>query len=98
MTHFAHFGADLDQIAMELAGLGVICNVRLRDPGMVQAIIEGHTPVDCTNHVAFEKMRGLLVLAYKTIEESARYEGPEVTARMIHHAVEQATERRNRYA
>ncbi|MCB1955250.1 MAG: hypothetical protein KDG55_06210 [Rhodocyclaceae bacterium] len=98
MTHFAHFEQDLDQIALELAGLGVICNVRLRDPGMVQAILDGHTPIDCTNHLAFDKMRGLLALAYKTIEESSRFEGPEATARMIHHAVQLAADRRDRYA
>ncbi len=98
MTHFAHFGRDLDDIAMELAGLGALCNVRLRDPGMVQAILDGHTPVDCNNPPAFEKMRGLLALAYKTIEESSRYEGPEATAAMIHHAVQIASERRDRFA
>lgn len=98
MTHFAHFDRDLDEIALELAGLGALCNVRLRDPGMVQAILDGHTPVDCSNHKAFDKMRGLLALAYKTIQESSRYEGPEATAAMIHHAVSTAAERRDRYS
>ncbi|MCB1890256.1 MAG: hypothetical protein KDH20_21810 [Rhodocyclaceae bacterium] len=98
MTHFAHFDQDLDQIALELAGLGALCNVRLRDPGMVTAILDGHTPVDCNNHAAFEKMRGLLALAFKTIQESSRYEGAEATARMIHHAVQIAAERRDRYS
>jgi len=98
MTHFAHFGRDLDDIALELAGLGALCNVRLRDPGMVQSIIDGHTPVGCSNPPAFEKMRGLLALAYKTIEESSRFEGPEATAKMIHHAVQIASERRDRFS
>ena len=97
MDHFAHFDRDLDDIAMELAGLGAICGVRLRDPGMVQSIVDGQVPVSCSNKPAFAKMRGLLVLAYRTIEESSRYEGPEATARMIHHAVQLAGERRDRY-
>ena len=98
MTHFAHFDRDLDEIAMELAGLGAICGVRLRDPGMVTSILDGQVPLSCSNKPAFTKMRGLLALAYRTIEESSRFEGPEATAQMIHHAVTTAAEKRDRYS
>lgn len=81
MSSFLHFDKDLDDLATELVRLSMLCGVRLREPGIVQAILENHSPVGCDNERAFTKMRGLLVLAYHMIEESAAVEGVEARSR-----------------
>ena len=97
MSSFLHFDKDLDDLAAELVRLSIICGVRLREPGMVQTILENHAPVGCSNERAFKKMRGLLVLAYHMVDESAQVEGVEATVKMIDHAIEQASARREKY-
>ena len=97
MSSFLHFDKDLDDLATELVRLSMLCGVRLREPGIVQAILENHSPVGCDNERAFTKMRGLLVLAYHMIEESAAVEGVEATVKMLDHAIEQASARRENY-
>ena len=47
----------------------------------MQAVLENQSPVGCSNERAFKKMRGLLVLAYHMIEDSAEVEGIEATAK-----------------
>lgn len=97
MSSFLHFDKDLDDVATELVRLSMLCGVHLREPGMVQAVLEKHSPVGCTNELAFNKMRGLLVLAYHMVEESAEVEGVEATVKMLDHAIEQANARREKY-
>lgn len=97
MSTFQHFDKDLDDVAIELVRLSMLCGVRLREPGVVQAIIENHEPVACSNDKAFQKMRGLLVLAYHMVDESAQVEGVEATIRMLDHAIVQAANRRDAY-
>ena len=97
MSSFLHFDKDLDDLATELVRLSMLCGVRLLEAGVVQAVLENQSPVGCSNERAFKKMRGLLVLAYHMIEDSAEVEGIEATAKMLDHAIEQASNRRDDY-
>ena len=53
--------------------------------------------VGCSNERAFKKMRGLLVLAYHMIEDSAEVKGSRRPQNALDHAIEQASNQRDNY-
>lgn len=89
MSGLEHYHRELDNIVHEIAQLADLCNLRLLQPGMVDAILRNDKSL-CPegNRLAFDKLRGLLVLAYKVIDESVTEIGAVETDRALSTALE----------
>jgi hypothetical protein len=70
----------LDGIGDELLRLAVVCDVRLRDPGVVDRILNNDATV-CgkPNPIGFRKLRGLLMATFDSINKAVGRIGPEET-------------------
>lgn len=97
MSGTVHFDRDLEELVKELSTLAQLCNVRLRDPGVVDAVLQSNEGIRSVNPIAFDKMRGLLVLAYTMVERSAAVEGREATAEIVSKAIADAVARRDQF-
>ena len=71
-------------IADELLHLAISCDVRLRDPGVIERILKNDASV-CgrTDERSFRSMHNLLVAYYKSITEAAERIGPTETKKII---------------
>lgn len=96
MTGLPHFEQDLDDIIHELATLAALCGLRLRDPGVMDAVLQNDPLMRHGNEAAFDKMRGLLVLAFSTVERSVATEGAGLTAEFVREALAEVDDRRGR--
>ncbi len=97
MTGIQHFSKDFEAVAMELASLAKLCDIRLRDPGVTDAVLRGDDFIRQNNPAAFDKMRGLLALAISMVEQSIATEGAESTSEFVARAIAEAVERRDRF-
>lgn len=97
MTGISRFDQDFGAVVVELAGLSALCGVRLRDPGVVDAVLRGDELIRHANPIAFDKMRGLLVLAFTLVERSVAAQGAESTAEFVASAIAEASERRDMF-
>lgn len=97
MSGTVHFDRDLEELVKELSTLAQLCNIRLRDPGVVDAVLQSNEGIRSANPIAFDKMRGLLVLAYTMVERSAAVEGREATAEIVSKAIADAVARRDQF-
>lgn len=85
----------LEGIADELVHLSIACDVRLRDPGVIERIIRGDSTV-CgrKNDIGFEKLRKLLMATYDSIGKAIGRIGPEETKAILDAIREHAQKRR----
>ncbi len=97
MTGIPHFSQDFEEIIMELATLAQLCGIRLRDPGMADAVLRGDELIRSENPLAFDKMRGLLGLAYTMVEQSVAAEGAQSTGEFVARAMAEVAERREQF-
>jgi hypothetical protein len=68
----------LDDIADELLRLTAICDVRLRDPGVVERIIKSdETVCGKRNPVGFRKLRSLIIATYGSLNKAIDRLGPD---------------------
>ena len=86
-TKHAVWKRHLDGIASELLRLSIACDVRLRDPGVIERIIRDDATV-CgrKNPDAFRKLRNLVMATYDSLGKSIDRIGPEDT-KMIRDAI-----------
>ena len=78
MTTFEHFNRELASIDMEIARLAQLCGVRMLEPGVAEAVLRGDSSMcSSDNPLAWEKLRGLLVLHYHVVSEAAATDGVE---------------------
>ncbi len=77
-------------IADELLRLAIACNLRLREPGVIERILRNDVTV-CgrKNEENFHKMRSLLIAFYNSVGKAAERIGPEDTKRIIEVITEQ---------
>lgn len=70
----------LDGIANELLRLSIACDVRLREPGVIDRILKDDATV-CgrKNPEAFRKLRNLVMATYDSLGKSIDRIGPEDT-------------------
>ena len=69
-----------DAIGEELMRLSVACNVRLRDPGVIDRILQNDETVCGTkNPIGFRKLHNLLKATYDSINKSVDRIGAEET-------------------
>ena len=94
MTTFEKHDQELASIDMEIARLAQLCGVHLLEPGVAEAVLHGDRSV-CTsdNPIAWDKMRGLLVLHYHVVSEVAAAEGVEVAAESVRKALQSVRDR-----
>ena len=68
----------LDSIGDELLRLAVLCDVRLRDPGVVDRILRNdETVCGMDNPVAFRKLRALVKATFDSLNKAVDRIGPE---------------------
>ena len=89
-----HYNAELASIDMEIARLAQLCDVHLLEPGVAEAVLRGDTSLcSTTNQLAWDKMRGLLVLHYHVVQEAAAVDGVEAAAEGVRRALERVQAR-----
>jgi hypothetical protein len=67
-------------IADELLRLAVACDLRLRDPGVIERVLKGdETVCGRKNEIGFEKLRKLLMATYDSLGKAIDRIGPEAT-------------------
>lgn len=71
-------------IADELLKLSIACNVRLREPGIIDRVLKNDVTV-CgrRNEEGFRRMRHLLIAFYDSVGKSAERIGPQDTKKII---------------
>ncbi len=71
-------------IADELLRLAIACDVRLKDPGVVERIIRDDRSV-CRrkNEIGFQKLRKLLMALYDSLGKAVDRIGPEETRQIV---------------
>jgi hypothetical protein len=70
----------LDSIADELLRLSIACDVRLRDPGVVERIIrDDDTVCGSRNPIGFRKLRALVMATFNSLDKAIDRIGPEET-------------------
>lgn len=84
----------LEGIADELLHLAVACDLRLRDPDVVERVIRNdQTVCGRKNEIGFEKLRKLLMATFDSLGKSIDRIGPEET-RVIVESISRHLERR----
>lgn len=87
----------LEGIADELLRLCIACDVRLRDPGVIERIIRNDASV-CgrKNEIGFQKLRKLLMATYDSLGKAIGRIGPNETKKIVEAIREHVEERRDR--
>ena len=77
-------------IADELLSLAIACNVRLREPNVIERVLKNDLTV-CgrKNEEGFRKLRSLLIAFYDSVGKAAERIGPEDTREIIEAITEQ---------
>lgn len=83
-------------IADELLHLAITCDVRLREPGVIERILKNDASV-CgrTNDRSFRNLHNLLVAYYKSIGKAVDRIGPKETKKIIDAISERMKEQRD---
>ncbi|MDH3585827.1 MAG: hypothetical protein OEQ30_01960 [Gammaproteobacteria bacterium] len=95
-TKHAVWKRHLDGIANELLRLSIACDVRLRDPGVIDRILKDDATV-CgrKNPEAFRKLRNLLMATYDSLGKSIDRIGPEDTKMLVSAIAKRTAKRRD---
>lgn len=95
MTETRHpaWQRHLDSIADELVRLTIACDVRLRDPGVIDRIMRNDETVCGTrNPIGFRKLRALVMATFDSLAKAVDRIGPEET-KAITNAIAERVER-----
>jgi hypothetical protein len=86
----------LEGIAEELLRLTIACDVRLRDPGVVERIIRNDMTV-CgrKNEIGFKKLRKLLMATYDSLGKAVDRIGPAETKQILDAITKEMDKRRD---
>lgn len=82
MTDTKHpaWARHFDGIADELLRLSTACDVRLRDPGVIERILHNDESVCGTkNPIGFRKLRSLVMATFSSLDKAIDRIGPEET-------------------
>jgi hypothetical protein len=86
----------LDGIAEELLKLAIACDLRLRDPGVIERVIRSdETVCGRKNPIAFEKLRKLVMATYNSLGKAIDRIGPEETKQIADAIAERMQARRD---
>ena len=86
----------LEAIADELLHLSVACDIRLRDPGVIERVLNDDSSV-CgrKNEIGFRKLRKLLMATYDSLGKAIDRVGPEETKEIVDAITEHLAARRD---
>lgn len=86
----------LEGIADELLHLAVACDVRLRDPGVIERILRDDITV-CgrKNEIGFQKLRRLLMATYDSLAKAIDRIGPNQTKAIVEAITQHLENRRD---
>ncbi len=86
----------LEGIAEDLLHLSIACDVRLRDPGVIERILKDDMSV-CgrKNEVGFRKLRKLLMATFDSLGKAIHRIGPAETKKITSAIAEHVEARRN---
>jgi hypothetical protein len=71
------WGGQIDAVMKEIAREAAICDVKLLDPGMIEAVLHNNeAATGSTNPMAFKKLRELLMLGFVVREKAFEKLGP----------------------
>lgn len=89
-----HYNAVLASIDMEIARLAQLCGIQMLQPGVAEAVLRNDSSMcNSTNALAWEKLRGLLVLHYHVVAENAAADGVDAAAETLRQALQSVSER-----
>lgn len=89
LNSLQHFRDDLEAIDLEVGRLAMMCGVSLLEHGMVEAIFHGDASVcPVRNRMAWNKLRGLLILHYHVVASGIEFEGGAMAAEVVSHSAE----------
>jgi hypothetical protein len=89
----------LDAIGEELLHLSIACNLRLRDPGVIDRILKNDESVCGTrNPIGFRKLRTLVMATFSSLNKAIDRIGPEETKLITDAIAERADKLRARGA
>ena len=94
--HNPQWTRHLENIADELQHLAIACDVKLRDPGVIERIIANDASV-CgrKNKIGFDKLRKLVMATYDSLGKSIDRIGPAETKAIIESITEHLRNRTN---
>ena len=85
----------LDAIGDELVHLAVACDVRLRDPGVIERILKNDETVCGTkNPIGFRKLHNLILATYSSVNKAIDRIGPDELKAITDGIVERLDKRR----
>ena len=89
-----HYNAELASIDMEIARLAQLCGIHMLQAGVAEAVLRNDSSLcNSSNPVAWDKLRGLLVLHYHVVAENAAADGVEAAAETLRQALQTVSER-----
>ena len=89
-----HYNAELASIDMEIARLAQICGIQMLQPGVAEAVLRNDSSLcNRTNPLAWETLRGLLVLHYHVVAENAAADGVDAAAETLRQALQSVSAR-----
>lgn len=78
------WGGQLEAMLKEIAREAAICDVKILNPGMIEAVLHNHeAATGSTNPAAFKKLRELLMLGFVVREKAFEKLGPLEAAAVI---------------
>jgi hypothetical protein len=74
------FGHQLAAVDLEIARQATICEVKILDPGVIDAVLRNDPSVcGARNPVSFGKLRDLVMIHYAVLEKTIEQLGPDET-------------------
>jgi hypothetical protein len=94
VTSFENFSQELSAIDLEIARLAQLCEIDLTTPGVVEAILHNKKEL-CTvsNPIAWEKLRGLLILHFHVVLEEVSVDGVDAAAASVRASIQNVAAR-----
>ena len=78
------WGNQIDSVMKEIAREAAICDVKLLDPGVIEAVLHNNAAAcGSTNPAAFKKLRELLMMGFVMREKAFERLGPLEADAMI---------------
>ena len=78
-----HFETDFEKVVYEIIHLQNLCGISLTQTGVMDAVLKNENTLRNKNPTAFDKLRGLVILAFKLIEQTADFHGGNAAAEAL---------------
>jgi len=89
-----YWATKFEDISLEIARLASLCGVRILDAGVIERVLHNDASVCGTqNKIAFDKLRGLLMMHYSVRDDALAALGQEKTRLLIESIVKSLQEK-----